>query len=737
MLAGTMRRAAIVASVLAFGFAGADLTPFKPTTSELADLYRRADTLGQGSANQILNWNLEFTWIDNDTFYYRRDVSAGIWRFTTFSVSSKQKTDLFDHKKLADQLATLSGSEIRPDRLGIEITRVTGESVIFNFQGKRYAWNRKAETLAAAARPEPVPLQNQGVVSPDRKLAARLQEGHLEIRANKPDGEWKPVPGAENLQTVKWSPDSQFLAAQSQIPGDRRQVAVFDSSKPGTVAQLRMRLYDQPGDKLDTSETYFYGVASGKLVKAAHEPVICGGHPWAAPPELSWWRPPGAKSPSALIEYDIRGFQEQKLVEINPESGAITPWVDEVSPTFIHLSGFFWQRLPGDAGVVWRSERDGWGHLYRYDSPGKPFQITQGQFVVRSIERLTSTEVYFSANGREPGDPYFIRYYRVGLDGRNLVALTPGAGTHKATFSPDFKHLVDVRSTVQNAPVAEVRDSEGKLVAELEASDAGPLRGAGIRGPVPFVAKGRDGATDIYGIIHFPTHFDPGKSYPVIEDIYAGPHDSFVPKSFRPVFYQQRLAELGFIVVQIDGMGTANRGKAFHDVCWKNIADAGLPDRILWIKAAASQYPQMDVSRVGIFGTSAGGQSSTGALLFHPEFYKVAVSSCGCHDNRIDKFWWNEQWMGYPVGPHYEQQSNITNAAKLQGDLLLMVGESDTNVPPESTFKLVDALQKAGKDFEFVYLPGSDHTAGGQYGEHKRRDFFVRHLLGVEPPRWN
>jgi len=223
----------------------------------------------------------------------------------------------------------------------------------------------------------------------------------------------------------------------------------------------------------------------------------------------------------------------------------------------------------------------------------------------------------------------------------------------------------------------------------------------------------------------------------VIENIYAGPHDNFVPKNFRPFINMNRLAELGFIVVQVDGMGTNNRGKKFHDVCWKNLADAGFPDRILWMQALNKKYPQADITRVGIYGTSAGGQESTAAMLFHPEFYKVAVSSCGCHDNRIDKQWWNEQWMGYPVGPEYAQQSNIDNAAKLKGHLMLFVSEQDRNVPPETTFRLIDALQKAHKEFEFMFFPGLDHTDGGPYGERKRRDYFVRWLHGVNPPDWN
>ena len=256
--------------------------------------------------------------------------------------------------------------------------------------------------------------------------------------------------------------------------------------------------------------------------------------------------------------------------------------------------------------------------------------------------------------------------------------------------------------------------------------------------PEVLSAKGRDGKTDIWGIIYRPTNFDPAKIYPVIEYIYAGPHSSFVPKSFSASYRNfAALAELGFIVVQMDGMGTSNRSKAFHDVCWRNLKDAGFPDRILWIKAAAQKYTYMDATRVGIEGTSAGGQSAMGALLFHPEFYKVGVASCGCHDNRMDKIWWNEQWMGYPVGPWYDESSNVTNAHLLKGKLMLLVGEVDDNVDPASTIQVCDALIKANKEFELVVLPGMNHTSGGKYGERKRRDFFVKYLQGNVPPQWN
>ena len=277
---------------------------------------------------------------------------------------------------------------------------------------------------------------------------------------------------------------------------------------------------------------------------------------------------------------------------------------------------------------------------------------------------------------------------------------------------------------------------------ELERGNVAPLVAAGWHAPESFSAKGRDGKTDIYGIIIRPTTFDAARRYPVVESIYAGPHGSFVPKTFSEYYGMQALAELGFIVVQIDGMGTSNRSKAFHDVAWMNLGDAGFPDRIAWHKAVAAKYPWYDVSRVGLYGGSAGGQSALGGLLFHPEFYRAAVAYAGCHDNRMDKIWWNEQWMGWPLGPQYAAASNVDHAGNLTGALLLVVGELDSNVDPSSTMQVVKALLKANKDFDLLVVPGGEHNAGrggefGAYGERKRFDFFVRHLLGVSPPAWN
>jgi len=332
-----------------------------------------------------------------------------------------------------------------------------------------------------------------------------------------------------------------------------------------------------------------------------------------------------------------------------------------------------------------------------------------------------------------------VHFYRIGFDGSGLTALTEANGNHVLSLSPDGEYFLATWSRVDLPPVTELRRTRDRqLVAELGRGDHSALLAAGWLPPEVFTAQGRDGVTDIWGIIIRPSNFDPSKRYPVIESIYAGPHSNHVPKSFT-VFPSRGMlpqAELGFIVVQIDGMGTSNRSKAFHDVAWKNLGDAGFPDRILWHRAVAERYPYYDLSRVGIYGGSAGGQNALGALLFHGDFYHAAVADNGCHDNRMDKIWWNELWMSWPLGPQYSASSNVDNAHRLRGRLLLTVSELDSNVDPSSTYQVANALIRAGKDFEFVMIPGGEH-ARGPYHERKRFDFFVRHFHGVTPPDWN
>lgn len=533
---------------------------------------------------------------------------------------------------------------------------------------------------------------------------------------------------------VFWSPDSTKLIAMRGTPGDERKVYYVESA-PADQLQPKLHEYDylKPGDNVPQYWPRLFNVALRREILISRD--LCS-NPFSL--DSVRWMP---DSSAFTFMYNQRGHQVLRLIEVNATTGASRAIIDETSATFINYSGkMFIHLLPKTGEIIWMSERDGWNHLYLYDSATGSVknQITKGEWVVREVDRVDEDrrQIWFRAGGIYPDqDPYHVHYCRINIDGTGLVVLTEGDGTHDIEFSPDREYFIDRWSRIDQPPITELRRSnDGSLVRELERADITALQATGWKPPERFVAKGRDGVTDIHGIIIRPSNFDPTKKYPVIEAIYAGPQDSFVPKSFRTYDGAQELGELGFIIVRIDGMGTSNRSKAFHDVCWQNLADAGFADRILWMKAAAAKHPEMDLTRVGIYGGSAGGQNALGALLLHGDFYKAAAADCGCHDNRMDKIWWNEQWMGWPVGEHYAAQSNVTLAKNLTGKLLLTVGEADENVDPASTMQVADALIAAGKDFEFIVFPGGGHGSGeSPYGRRRRQDFFVRSLMGVEP----
>ena len=524
------------------------------------------------------------------------------------------------------------------------------------------------------------------------------------------------------------------MVAMHTKAGDDRKVYLIESS-PKDQLQPKLHSYDylKPGDAIPQTTPRLFDIARRCEIAVDTSRF---SNPWSI--RQVRWQPDSRR---LTFVYNQRGHQVLRIVAVDADTGEAAALVDEVSETFLDYANKQYSRfIDTTHEIIWMSERDGWNHLYLIDSRTGDVknQITQGHWIVRGVDHVDDQErkIWFRAGGIYPEqDPYYVHYCRINFDGTGLVILTNGNGTHSVDYSPDRKYVIDTYSRVDSPPVTELRrTSDGKLVCDLQRADASRLLATGWRLPERFVAKGRDGDTDIYGVIFRPTTFDAAKKYPVIEKIYAGPHGAFVPKRFSPYHSAQALAELGFIVVQIDGMGTSHRSKAFHDVCWKNLGDSGFPDRILWLKAAAKRYASMDLSRVGIFGGSAGGQSSTRALLAHGDFYKVGVSDCGCHDNRMDKIWWTELWMGWPLGGHYAEQSNVTNAHRLTGKLLLIVGELDRNVDPTSTMQVVNALIKSDRDFEMLVVPGGGHgIAESKYGTRRRRDFFVRHLLGVEP----
>jgi dipeptidyl aminopeptidase/acylaminoacyl peptidase len=574
------------------------------------------------------------------------------------------------------------------------------------------------------------------IISPDKKWNAFVLDNNLWIEETgekeKKEKRQLSYDGAPNnfyTNTIIWSPDSRKIAALKRQDAPKRTIPLIESA-PATQLQpiLQSRDYYKPGDLIPIQRPALFDIATKSQIEIDTKPFE---HQYAL--RFGQWM---SDSKNFTFEFNQRGHQVYQLVRVDAETGKTFVAVDEQSPTFIYYNRIFVHYMEDGQHILWISERDDWRHLYRIDlRTGEVVkQLTQGEWVVRDIIHINEKEGYMiiSGNGMNQHlgeDPYNIHYYRINLASGDILDLTPEQANHRGNFSSDFKYFVDVYSKPDTPPVFVVRAAEdGNVVMELQKADISPLMATGFTMPEVFHTKGRDGQTDIWGTIYRPSNFDPSKKYPVVEYIYAGPHDSFVDKNFSVFARFSKLNELGFIVVSIDGMGTANRSKSFHDVAWRNLKDAGFPDRIIWIKEAAQKYPYMDIENMGIYGYSAGGQSTLGALLFHGDFYKVGVALCGCHDNRMDKIWWNEQWMGYPIGPWYGESSNVDNAHRLEGKLLLINGELDDNVDPASTLQVVDALVKADKDFEQFYLPGYGHSLGDNYVTRKVFEFFVKNM---------
>jgi dipeptidyl aminopeptidase/acylaminoacyl peptidase len=398
--------------------------------------------------------------------------------------------------------------------------------------------------------------------------------------------------------------------------------------------------------------------------------------------------------------------------------------------------------VPKNGGILWTSERDGWNHIYLYSDKGQvEDQVTNGPWVVRRIEYIDAQnhQVYFLASGREKNeDPYETHLYRIGFDGTGLRLLTPENANHSVSVSPDGRYFVDNYSR-PNLPGESVlrRAGDGTQVRVLEKTDVTALLKTGWKDPEPFRGKADDGKTDLYGVIVRPSNFDPAKKYPIVEYVYTGPQGFFVPKTFGAALRLQSTAELGFVVVMVDGRGTTGRSRAFHEFSYHNMGNV-FGDHVAMIKQMAAKYPYMDLTRVGIYGTSAGGYGSAHALLSFPDFYKVCVSTSGDHDARLDKAWWNEQYQGYPMGKDYVEQSNDTIAGQLKGHLLLIHGDIDNNVNPVETMRLVDALMSANKTFDMLFVPNMFHGDSGPHAHYvtrRRWDYLVRYLLGVTPPQ--
>lgn len=715
--------------------------------------YKRAFSLSEKYRDKVLNANITPQWIGRtNQFWYVRQSNEGR-HYVIVDAAKQERKELFDAQMLSKKLAKVIDKKVDAGRLNLINLRVANQldTLSFVYDGRRFTYLPALDSLSQDGENRERPSRYWGSVnteresrpttSPDGKYEARVRDYNVWVK-EVDGGEERALTtdGTDSLYyaaSLRWSPDSRKLLAVKMSKVEVRQISFIESSPRDQLQpKIHTRDYPKPGDSLSQRIPVIFDLEYDLKMEADNS---------LFPHQYSLYRFDwSADSKTVMFEYNQRGHQLFRVLEMSALTGGVRVIIEEKSNTFVNYNRYFHRKLANGTESIWMSERDNWNHLYLYErcSGEVKRQITKGEYYVREIIEVDEEkrEIIFSANGMvKDEDPYLVRYYRTGIDNDSLTCLTPDEGMHQAWFSHDKQYLVDTWSMVNKAPVTVLRDGRtGKVLMPLEEADISQLLAEGWIAPEPFVAKGRDGKTDIWGVIVRPTHFDPNKSYPVVEYIYAGPGSHYTPKSFfASNGNMSPLAELGFIVIQLDGMGTSFRSKAFEDVAHHNLRDAGFPDRILWLKAAAEKYPYIDSTRVGIFGASAGGQESMAGVLFHPEHYKAAYSSCGCHDNRMDKIWWNEQWLGFPIGEQYKYNSNVENAHLLTRPLMLVLGEVDDNVDPASTLQVCDALIRAGKDFEFVMLPGVGHTMGGSYGEHKRYDFFVKHLMKVLPPAWD
>ena len=578
--------------------------------------YRRAYSSGEKfSANKVFYSNVNPEWIDETHhFWYVRNTPEG-HLYVLVDADHKNRKDLFDHKLMATALSEASGRKIESTSLYLDRLSVNKKldtlRFVFNNHRWMYAINTNQLTDEGTL---PAPHKQRHwmetddektatpVSSPDRKYVAFTKNHNIyvkEIATGKErqlslDG----TLGNYYSAYIRWSPDSKKVASCKIRPVEKRYVYYVESSPADQLQpKLHKQEYAKPGDELPFRIPCIYEVETGHDVIPSTD--LFSQQYYLTSPE---WN---KDSQAVTFEYNQRGHQVYRVLELSATTGKVRPLIEETSDKYVNYSRHFRHDLQDGKRMIWMSERDNWNHLYMYDrTTAQPVhQITKGEWYVRDILRVDETNqlIYFSANGVQANeDPYLIRYYRIGFDGRNLTCLTPEEGMHNAWFSKDMQYLVDVYSMVDKAPIAVLRNAEnGKVIMPLETADISRLIAEGWKAPEVFTAKGRDGKTDMWGIIIRPSNFDPAKKYPVLEYIYQGPGSQYVPKNFIPYnYYMSGIAELGFIVVMVDGMGTSFRSRSFENVCYKNLKDAGLPDHIAWIKSAAQKYPYMDIDRV-------------------------------------------------------------------------------------------------------------------------------------------
>jgi dienelactone hydrolase len=721
-------------------------------------------------AERFLPWNVRRLvyeadvtphWLgETNRFWYSMRKRGG-HEFVAIDPDRGTRENAFDASKLAASLSRALRREVKPEELPFDVFDFNDDNSAISFTVDENRWTCSLHDYECKRDQESAQrLRARQAVSPDGNWVALVKQYNLYIRslANGQeiqltnDGESNydyatPLPSLSELArqdpnelyhraVVYWSPDSKRLVAYRI---DSRYSARFTSVQNAPPNQLRpiayTYAYPLPGEMLATAEPFCFDLRSARRTTIETDPLEIS---FQGGPGFTWSK----DNRHFRFNATDRGWRKIDVREADSTTGKVRTVISESSDDFIDPGATFQRFFNNDKELLWASERDGWNQLYLYDAQSGQLknQVTKGPWLVRGIIHVDdkARQVYFTAAGREPNeDPYQQHLYRINLDGTNLRLLTPENANHTIAMSPAGAYFVDTYSRPDLPGVAVLRrSSDGSVVRELEKTDAEDLLKTGWKFPEAFHGIGADGKTDIYGLIWRPSNFDPSRKYPVLEQIYTGPQGFFVPKTFAAYRNNaQSTAELGFIVVMIDGFGTAGRSKAFHAHSYKNLGDGGVDDHIAVLRQMAAKYPYMDLMRVGLWGGSAGGYDSTHAMLTHPDFYKVAVSISGNHDHRMDKAWWNELWMGYPIGKNYKEQSNVTLAGNLKGKLLLIHGDMDDNVHPASTMQLVNALILANKNFDLLIVPNQGHGEGtNPYLIRRRWDYFVQNLLGVTPP---
>jgi dipeptidyl aminopeptidase/acylaminoacyl peptidase len=729
-----------------------------------ADDYARAERfLGYNTNPLVSGATVRPGWLAADRFWYLNTTADGV-EYVLVDPARRTRAPAFDHARIAAALSRGADSTYdgRHLTLGALTFSTRLDSISFDARGRHWTCDVRGSGCAAATPRDSVP--RNAILSPDGKRAAFIRDDNLWTR--------DLATGREAQLTTDGVPDFGYATdnagwVRSDRPvllwsPDSRRIATFQQDQRGVGEMYLVRTqvghpvlerwkYPLPGDSVVAMiQRVIIDVDAGRVIRLQLPPdqhrstlcdhVVCRGE-WA---DVEW-----TPDASRLVFVSTsRDHRHEWLRVADAATGAVRDVFDESVATFFESGAgrVNWHVLPATNQILWFSERSDWGHLYRYDlATGRLLgQVTSGSWNVLQVLRVDEAgrTLYFTGAGREAGDPYFRRLYSVRMDGTRLTLLTPEDADHEVLLAPDGRYFVDSYSRPDAPPVTVLRDQAGRVVLTLERADISRLTATGWRPPVPITVKARDGKTDLYGLLYRPTTFDSTRRYPIVNHIYPGPQTGSVgSRGFSAARGDaQALAELGFVVVEIDAMGTPLRSKSFHAAYYGNMGDNGLPDQVAAMRELAQRYPWIDLDRAGIYGHSGGGYAAADAMLRYPDFFKVGISEAGNHDNREYEDDWAEKWQGLlvrnPDGTtNYDNQSNQLQAEHLKGKLLIAYGTTDNNVPPDNSLLLVDELIKANKDFDLLALPNRRHGFGNEpYMIRRRWDYFVRWLLGAEPP---